>query len=281
MDLMDWHRWVTEQRVDEAVTFALNLVIAVVIMLVALVVSGWLRKRIVDVAADHPRADPTLFGFLGSLSKYAVLGLAAVVVLNRFGIQTASLVALIGAAGLAIGLALQGTLSNLAAGVMLVIFRPIRAGDYVDAAGASGTVRIISLFFTELTSADNLQVIVPNGQIWASTIVNYSMNQTRRLGLSFSVPYGSDLKAVDAILAKVIAAEPRIHPKPVPVVKLSALAGDTVSFAVRAWVARTDWWPVSCDLIRAAKEAFDTAGITSASSAIPKVPPGDDGTATG
>lgn len=277
MNLLDWHRWVTEQRVDEAVTFALNLVIALVIMLVAIVVSGWLRRRITGIAADHPRADPTLFGFLGSLAKYAVMALAAVLVLNRFGIQTASLVALIGAAGLAIGLALQGTLSNLAAGVMLVIFRPIRAGDYVDAAGASGTVKIISLFFTELTSPDNLQIIVPNGQIWSSMIVNYSMNPTRRLDLSFSVPYGSDLKKVDAILGQVIGAETRIHPKPAPVVKLSALAGDTVSFAVRAWVARPDWWPVSCDLIRATKEALDAAGITSASSSIPDIPPGDDG----
>lgn len=277
MNMMDWHRLLTEQRLDEAVTFALNLAIAVIIMLVAMVVSGWLRKRIVDIAADHPRADPTLFGFLGSLAKYAVMALAAVLVLNRFGIQTASLVALIGAAGLAIGLALQGTLSNLAAGVMLVIFRPIRAGDYVDAAGASGTVKIISLFFTELTSPDNLQIIVPNGQIWSATIVNYSINRTRRIDLTFRVPYGSDLKKVDGLLNQVIAAEPRIQATPAPVVKLAALGGDTVDFAIRAWAPRPDWWVVCCDLTRAVKEAFDAGGITGASSSIPKLPPGDDG----
>lgn len=277
MVLTDWHKWVTEQRLDEAVTFVLNIVIAILIMLVAMVLSSWLRRRIVGIATDHSRADPTLFGFLGSVAKYAVMAVAAILVLNRFGIQTASLVALIGAAGLAIGLALQGTLSNLAAGVMLVIFRPIRAGDYVDAAGASGTVKIISLFFTELTSPDNLQIIVPNGQIWSSTIVNYSMNPTRRIDLTFSVPYGSDLKKVDALLNQAIAAEPRLQQMPAPVVKLAALGGDTVDFVIRAWAPRPDWWLITCDLTRAVKEAFDAGGIASARSSIPKIPPGDDG----
>lgn len=143
--------------------------------------------------------------------------------------------------------------------------------------GTSGTVKIISLFFTELTSADNLQIIVPNGQIWSSTIVNYSMTPTRRIDLTLSVPYGSDLKKVDALLNQVIAAEARLQQKPAPAVKLSALGGDTVDFAIRAWVAQPDWCPITCDLTRAVKDAFDAGGIISARSSIPKIPPGDDG----
>ena len=261
---MNWttiDSWMTQDRIDYALGLAMNVLYAIVIIIVALIVAGWVRRRILRFSANHPRMDATLFGFLGSLAKYAVLTVAAIFVLNRFGIQTTSLVALIGAAGLAIGLALQGTLSNLAAGVMLILFRPFRAGDFVDVAGQSGTVREVSLFFTEFATPDNVQVIIPNGQIWSSAITNYSVNPTRRVDLTFGVSYDSDLKKVDRVLADIIAADARIHADPAPFVKVTNLGDSSVDFTVRAWVDRTDWWDVTCDLKRVVMDRFGAEGI--------------------
>ena len=261
---MDWttiENWVTQDRIDYALGLAMNVLYAIIIITVALIVAGWVRRRILRFSANHPRMDATLFGFLGSLAKYAVLTVAAIFVLNRFGIQTTSLVALIGAAGLAIGLALQGTLSNLAAGVMLILFRPFRAGDFVDVAGQSGTVREVSLFFTEFATPDNVQVIIPNGQIWSSAITNYSVNPTRRVDLTFGVSYDSDLKKVDRVLNDIIAADSRIHADPAPFVKVTNLGDSSVDFTVRAWVGRADWWDVTCDLKRVVKDRFGADGI--------------------
>ncbi|MEZ5777551.1 MAG: mechanosensitive ion channel [Paracoccaceae bacterium] len=261
MDLTNWSAWLSEERINVAIALALNVFYAFVIVVVALIVSSWVRRHIVGFAEKHPRVDATLFGFLGSLAKYAVLTVAGIFVLNRFGIQTTSLVALVGAAGLAIGLALQGTLSNLAAGVMLIIFRPIRTGDFVEAAGVSGTVKDISLFFTELATPDNLQLIVPNGQIWSSAITNYSVNPTRRVDLTFGVSYDSDLKKTDRVLNDLISNDGRIHADPPPFVKVTNLGDSSVDFTVRVWVARTDWWDVTCDLKRVVKDAFDAESI--------------------
>ena len=261
---MDWttiENWVTQDRIDYALGLAMNVLYAIIIITVALIVAGWVRRRILRFSANHPRMDATLFGFLGSLAKYAVLTVAAIFVLNRFGIQTTSLVALIGAAGLAIGLALQGTLSNLAAGVMLILFRPFRAGDFVDVAGQSGTVREVSLFFTEFATPDNVQVIIPNGQIWSSAITNYSVNPTRRVDLTFGVSYDSDLKKVDRVLNDIIAADTRIHADPAPFVKVTNLGDSSVDFTLRVWVDRADWWDVTCDLKRVVKDRFGADGI--------------------
>ena len=261
---MDWtaiDTWVTQERIDYALGLAMNVLYAIVIIIVALIVAGWVRRRILRFSDNHPRMDATLFGFLGSLAKYAVLTVAAIFVLNRFGIQTTSLVALIGAAGLAIGLALQGTLSNFAAGVMLILFRPFRAGDFVDVAGQSGTVREVSLFFTEFATPDNVQVIIPNGQIWSSAITNYSVNPTRRVDLTFGVSYDSDLKKVDRVLNDIIAADTRIHADPAPFVKVTNLGDSSVDFTLRVWVDRADWWDVTCDLKRVVMDRFGADGI--------------------
>jgi small conductance mechanosensitive channel len=250
-----------EPHVIALVAVAANVVYAIVIIVAAILFSGWVRRRIVALAQRHHRVDATLFGFLGSLAQYAVLAFAAVFVLNRFGIQTTSLVALIGAAGLAIGLALQGTLSNLAAGVMLILFRPFRAGDYIAAGGNSGTVKEITLFYTELATPENVQVIVPNSDIWSSSITNYSVNPTRRVDLTVGVSYDSDLKKVDRVLNELVAAEGRGLAEPAPFIKLVNLGDFSVDFAVRVWVNRTDWWDTKCDLTRAVKDRFDSEGI--------------------
>lgn len=253
--------WLTQDRIDAALGLALNLAYAIVIVLLTLTVSGWLRARIVALANRHPRLDPTLFGFLGNLAKYLVMAMGAIFVLNRFGIQTASLVALIGAAGLAIGLALQGTLSNLASGVMIILFRPFRVGQFIEAGSAAGTVKEISLFYTELRTYDGLQIIVPNGDIWSSAIKNYSANETRLIDLTVGVAYGANLKRAEEVLTRIAAADPRALQTPEPFVKVKELNESSVDFVFRVWANSADWWALKCDLTRQIKDEFDAKGI--------------------
>lgn len=252
---------ITQDRIDAALAFALNLVYVTLIIIATFMVAGWLRRRISSLATNHPRLDPTLFGFLGNLAKYFVLAMGAVFVLNRFGIQTASLVAVIGAAGLAIGLALQGTLSNLAAGVMIVLFRPFRVGQYIEAGSSTGTVREISLFYTELRTYDGLQIIVPNSDIWSSSIKNYSANETRMIDLQPGVSYDADLKRARAALERVAASDPRILADPAPFIKVKELGDSSVDFVFRVWSASADWWALKCDLTERIKTEFDANDI--------------------
>lgn len=253
--------WFTEDRVNAAIALALNVAYAIAIIMVALFVAGWVKTRIVNVAQRHPKLDPTLFGFVANLGKYLILVFAATFVLNRFGIQTTSLVALIGAAGLAIGLALQGTLTNLAAGVMIVMFRPFRVGDAITAAGQSGTVQEISLFFTELKTYDGVQVILPNGDVWAKAITNYSVNPIRMIDLTVGVSYNSDLKAASRTLTRVATSDPRVLADPEPFVKVKELGGSSVDFVFRVWVKRADWWVTKCEMTEQIKLELDAAGV--------------------
>ncbi|MGO4851974.1 mechanosensitive ion channel family protein [Phaeovulum sp. W22_SRMD_FR3] len=261
MDLSAFTGWLTEERVTLAIALALNVVYAIVILILALAIAGWVKRRIEALSKSYPRLDATLFGFLGNLVRYLILAMAAIFVLGRFGIQTTSLVALIGAAGLAIGLALQGTLSNLASGVMLILFRPFRVGDYIEAGSEAGTVVEISLFYTELRSYDGLQLIIPNSDIWSSSIKNYSANATRLVDLTIGVSYDSDLKRAEEVLAGIAASDPRVLADPEPFIKVKELGDSSVNFVFRVWSARSDWWALKCDLNRAIKDAFDEAGV--------------------
>lgn len=238
-----------------------NAVYAIIILVVAYGLAGFVKKRMLALPEKTDRIDPLLAGFLGSLAKYAILALAVIFVLDRFGIETTSLVAIIGAAGLAIGLALQGTLSNLAAGVMLVGFRPIKVGDYVEIAGQSGTTTSVTLFTTELTTPDNVQIIIPNSDVWASSIVNYSAHDTRRVDLVFGVGYGSDLKKAETIITDMIKGQDAILADKDVFVKVTNLGDSSVDFTVRVWCNAADYWDVKFGLTRTVKEAFDEGGI--------------------
>lgn len=238
-----------------------NIIIAAAILVGAMWLSGTVGAKLRALGEKYEELDETLFGFLASLSRYAILIFAFIFVLARFGVQTTSLVALVGAAGLAIGLALQGTLSNLASGVMLLAFRPFKVGDYITAAGESGTVEAIRLFTVELVTLDNLQIIIPNGDIWASSIKNYSYYDTRRADLVFGVSYDSDLKKAETILRKLVENDERVHAEPAPFIKVTNLGDSSVDFTVRAWCDRGDYFELKCDLLRGAKEAFDKGGI--------------------
>jgi small conductance mechanosensitive channel len=238
-----------------------DLLGAVVVLLLGFAIAGWIGRRVRSLSDRHARLDQTLFDFLANLARYAVIGLSVLIVLNTFGIQTTSLVAVIGAAGLAIGLALQGTLSNVAAGVMLIFFRPIKLGDFVTINGESGIVRSINLNFTELASIGNFQIIIPNSEVWGNTITNYSAYDTRQAEWTFSVAYDADLDLAAAVIRETIAADPRFQPEPEPTVLVDGLNASSVDFLVRAWVARADFFGYWKDMNREVKRALDAAGI--------------------
>jgi small conductance mechanosensitive channel len=242
--------------------YAINVVVAIAILLAGIWISGRVGKLIRHLGMKYPQLDVTLFNFLGSMARWAIIALTIVVVLSQFGVETTSLIALIGAAGLAVGLALQGTLSNLAAGVMLLIFRPFKVGDYVTAGGHSGTVEEISLFTTNLVSVDNVLTIVPNGDIWASAVTNYSVKDTRRLDLVFGVSYATDLKVAEQALRDVIGEDDRYHSEPAePFVAVTNLGDSSVDFTIRVWCAASDYWALKFHTLQAVKETFDKRGI--------------------
>jgi small conductance mechanosensitive channel len=242
--------------------YGINILAAIGILAAGFWISGRAGTFIRDMGLKYPQLDVTLFSFLGSLARWAILALTIVVVLGQFGVETTSLIALLGAAGLAVGLALQGTLSNLAAGVMLLIFRPFKVGDYVTAGGHSGTVEEISLFTTRLVSVDNVLTIVPNGDIWASAVTNYSAKDTRRLDLVFGVSYGTDLKAAEQALRDVIGEDTRIKSDPAePFVAVTNLGDSSVDFTLRLWCDASDYWALRFHMLQTVKETFDARGI--------------------
>lgn len=238
-----------------------SVVGALALVLGGFIVAGWARNRVIGLSRRYKRLDGTLFSFLGNILRYVILAFTALFVLNTFGIQTTSIVAVIGAAGLAIGLALQGTLSNVAAGVMIILFRPFKNGDFVEVAGQSGTVQEISLNFTELSSVGNVQVIIPNSQVWGNVIVNYSAYDTRRAEWIFGVSYDADLKKAETIIRDTIMADPRSRTDPAPFFQVKNLGDFSVDFLVRVWCASGDYFQYQADMKRAVKEALDAGGI--------------------
>ncbi len=239
----------------------MNIGAAAAILIFTLWIAKFVKNRIIYLGYKYEQLDDTLFVFLGKIAQVLVIVFGATIVLNKFGVQTTSIVALLGAAGLAVGLALQGTLSNFAAGIMLIVFRPFQKGDYITVAGSSGTAKTISIFTTELATPDNVQIIVPNGQIWGSAITNYSAYDTRRVDFVFGVSYSSDLKVAENTIVKLVANDSRIHKEPKPLVKVGNLNDSSVDFTVRVWCDRGDYWDIKFDMIRAVKDNFDKRGI--------------------
>ncbi len=234
---------------------------AITILFVGWTISAWVQGRIVKLSRKNKHLDDMLFDFLASIARYIIMGFTILFVLNTFGVQTTSVVAVIGAAGLAIGLALQGTLSNVAAGVMLILFRPIKIGDFVEVSGEMGTVKEISLNFTELADLSNVQVIVPNAQVWGNIITNYSTNGTRRAEWTFGVGYGVNLKAAEDIIRDTIMADERSHTEPAPFIQVNNLGDSSVDFLVRVWCDASVYFGYRADMTRKVKEALDEGGI--------------------
>lgn len=206
--------------------------------------------------------DQTVVNFLGNLVRASILIFTVLLVLAQFGVQTASLIAVLGAAGLAIGLALQGTLSNVAGGVMLLFFRPIKIGDFVEAGGHAGVVKAVNLFTTELSTPDNVQIILPNGSVWGGAIKNFSFHDTRRVDLVMGIAYEDDMDKAMGVMQAVIGADTRSHKDPAPMIAVSELADSSVNFVVRIWCDSGDYWPLKFEMTKAIKEAFDKEGIS-------------------
>ena len=247
---------------DYAMPWAIKIVMAIAIF----VIGRWVVKVIVNlvkkVLGRSESMDDMLINFLGSIVNAVLLLFVIIASLNQLGVDTSSLVALIAAAGLAIGLALQGSMQNFAAGVMIIVFKPFKSGDFIEAGGVSGVVEKVQIFSTTMRTGDNKEVIVPNGGIYGGAITNYSARDTRRVDMVFGIGYDDDIRKAKEILEGLVAADDRILKDPAPVVALSELADSSVNFIVRPWVNSGDYWAVMWDMNEKVKTSFDEAGIS-------------------
>jgi len=251
----------TQKALEYLTVHGLRVLFALVIFIVGRWVAKMASKGIRNVMTRH-KIDPALITFASSLAYFALLAFVVVATLEQVGVKATSFVAIIGAAGLAVGLALQGSLSNFASGVLIIVFRPFKIGDYVEAGGTAGVVKEITILTTVMATPDNKKIIVPNSAVMSGTITNYSANDTRRLDLTFGVSYTDDLPKVKQILEEMVAADERCLKDPAPTVGVLALADSSINFAVRPWVKTTDYWAVFFDMQMKVKLRFDAEGIT-------------------
>ncbi len=241
--------------------YGMRVIGAIFILIFGWFIAGRVSKYVERMFSRMKRVDPTLSQFFSSIARYAVLAFTLIAVLNQFGVQTASLIAVLGAAGLAIGLALQGTLSHVASGVLLLIFRPFKVGDFIEVSGHMGTVKRLSLFMTELAMVDNVQILIPNGKVWDQAMKNYSANPTRRMEFILGIGYGDDMdKAIKAVQG-VLKKEKRLLDDPAPFVAVNSLGDSSVNLVIRAWAKKEDFWDTKFTIQKQLKEAMDKAGI--------------------
>jgi small conductance mechanosensitive channel len=245
----------------KGVDFAVNLVTALLIFYIGKWIVGILAGTVRKLMEKN-NVDPTLTSFVSNLVRMTLLVFVAIAAITQLGVPSAQFVAVVGAAGLAVGLALQGSLANFAAGVLIVLFRPYRVGDYVEAAGIAGTIEQVQILTTILKTPDNKQIIVPNGQIMDSIITNYSAKDTRRVDMVVGVSYSDDLDKVHATLKELVEADERILKDPECTIAVSELADSSVNFVLRPWVNAADYWGVKFDLTEAIKKRFDQEGIS-------------------
>lgn len=244
-----------------AVSWGTNLLIALAILIIGMWIAGRVGKFVTGMGARYEKLDDTLFKFLGSVARYIILAFVIIAVLNRFGVQTASIIALLGAAGLAVGLALQGALSNLAAGVMLMVFRPYKVGDFIDAAGRFGNVSEINLFTTILNTFDNQHIIVPNSQIWGEQIVNHSHHPVRGVDMTFGISYDSDIDTARKAISDVFSDHPHILSDPAPFIEVSTLNNSSVDFITRPFVKGEHYFDVLYSVPELVKKKLDKVGV--------------------
>ncbi len=250
------------QFTELAVEYGLNLLGAIAILIIGRMVAAWAGSSVLRLLNKTSRVDNTLKPFFASIVRYFILVLVVIAVLSQFGIQTASLIAMLGAAGLAIGLAMQGTLQNIAAGIMLLFLRPFRVGEYIDAEGISGTVDEIGLFTTHLTTFDGIYVETPNSTLWNRSVINYSRLPTRRANIAVGIGYGEDIGKAQAVLLALLTADSRVHADPAPQVVVTALGDSSVNLSLRAWCDAGDYWGLLFDQTKAVKQCLDAEGIS-------------------
>jgi small conductance mechanosensitive channel len=240
---------------------ALNVVAATAILVIGLWVAAWAGNTMRKMSRKHPRIDDTLAAFFSWIVRYGLMAFVFVAVLNRFGVATTSIVAVIGAGALAIGLALQGTLSNVAAGVMLMLFRPYRLGDHVELGGQDGIVEDVHLFTTELRTLQNIKIVLPNTLCWGAPMVNYTAYPSRRIDLAFAVAYDTDIDRAITVLTTALKSDKRVMAEPAPSVHVDQLGDFAIVLVARAWAPARDYIALRFALIKAGKEALDASGI--------------------
>lgn len=245
-----------------AVEYTLSVVGAIVLLIVGFIVAAQVRKLVYAGIMKTKHGDQTLAGFISKAARYGVLALVVVMVLSQFGVQTASIIAALGAAGLAIGLALQGTLQNVASGLVLMFLRPFKVGDYIESSSVSGVIQEIGLFATELKTLDGLYVLAPNSEVWGTPITNYSREKIRRFDLSIGIGYEDDIDKAMKVMQQIIAKDERVLEDPEPYLFVDSLGDSAVGVTCRIWINTPDWWATTRDLTKNAKQAFDKAGIS-------------------
>lgn len=253
---------IIEGVVAITIEYGVDIVGAIVLLVIGWTVAGWARRGIRHALERVPRMDETLKPFLAKLVWYVIMAFVLVAVLSQFGVQTTSVIAILGAAGLAIGLALQGTLANVASGVMLLFLRPFNIGDCVDAGGIAGTVVEIGLFNTEIKTRKGLCLIVPNKIIWESPITNFSRNPTRRFDITVGISYGDDVNGATDLLMGLLTGDERILDDPEPLAVVEELGDSAVIINLRAWTRAEDFWAAVWDLKKAIKVEFEVAGYS-------------------
>jgi small conductance mechanosensitive channel len=249
-----------EMGKELVIQYGIKVIAAIAIFIIGKMVANWIRN-IVTRVMNKSGVDPIIIGFTSSIAYIAMLAFVIVAALGQLGIQTTSFIAILGAAGLAVGLALQGSLANFAAGFLLIVFRPFKVGDVIEAAGVTGKVNAIHIFTTTLTTADNKTVIIPNAKLGGDNIINYSTQATRRVDLTVGVAYDADLKEVRAILEDIVSKDDRVLKDPPHQIAVAELADNSVNFVVRLWVESADYWGVFFDANETVKTRFDEAGI--------------------
>ncbi len=260
-DAAETWTFVEEFVMTTGVDFGTNLIAALVIFYIGKWIANALVKGLRTLMQKN-EVDKTLETFVCNLVRMALLVVIAIAAIGQLGVETTSLLAVMGAAGLAVGLALQGSLSNFASGVLIVLFRPYKVGDWVEAAGISGSVEEVQILVTVMKTGDNKKIIVPNSQIMGSIITNYSANETRRVDLTVGVSYSDDLDKVRKELQAIVDAEERILKDPAVTIAVSELADSSVNFVLRPWVKTSDYWGVYFDLTETIKKRFDEVGIS-------------------
>lgn len=246
---------------EVAIAYGIDVIAALAIF----IFGKWIARILTNVLKKmmgKAKTEPTLITFVANLAYAGLMVFVVLAALNQLGVQTTSFIAVIGAAGLAIGLAMQDSLSNFAAGVMMIIFRPFKVGDFVEVAGTAGTVLEINIFTSTLKTGDNRLIHIPNGNIIGGNIVNYSANETRRIDMVFGIGYDDSIKDAKNIIEEALKAEKRVLPEPAPTIGVSELADSSVNIVVRPWVNTGDYWPTLFALNEDIKERFDAAGIS-------------------
>ena len=245
---------------DFTVNYGIKVVGAIVVLIVGRIVAG-IARNIIEKVLERSKTDKSIRTFVASLAYYAVIVFAVMSALGSFGVETASLVAVLGAVGFAIGFALQGSLSNFASGIMLLVFRPYKIGDFVEAGGVAGTVRAMHMFTTVLNTPDNIRIIVPNSKIFGDTIKNITAEETRRVDMVVGIGYGSSIEKALTIIRDLLTADARVLKEPEPQIVVGELADSSVNIIVRPWAKKEDYWSLKFDFTHAVKEAFDREGV--------------------